>query len=68
MGSVRQLLARKRQLTTVQLINYFKAELNDPSKKQELTRIVKTVAKIVENPPGSGKKFLVPRDDDLATV
>ena len=61
--SVRQLLARKEQMTTVSVVNYFKAELAaDPTKKPELTRIVKSIAKMVEIPPGSGKKFLVLKD------
>jgi len=60
--SVRQLLKQKGQMTIMQLVKYFKAELTVPSKKQELTSIVKSVAKVIEIPPGSGHKFLVPKE------
>ncbi len=61
--SVKEILTRKGQVTTINLINRFKAELSDPQKKAEFTKIVKKVAKYVEIPPGSGKKFLVLKDD-----
>lgn len=60
--SVKQLLQRKGQMTIAELIKRYKDQVQGEEKKAEFMASVKNIANIKELPPGSGKKYLVLKD------